>query len=237
MTTLLIDNYDSFTWNVYQYLCQLGAKVQVFRNDEIILEECIALNPRNVVISPGPGHPFAAGISNDVIRHFAGKVPILGVCLGEQAMYEVYGGTVTYAGELIHGKTSPVRHDGRGLYKGLEQGFEVTRYHSLAGDPKTLPDCLEITSTTESGLIMGIRHKTFVMEGVQYHPESASSENGHKMFATFFEWEGGTWDTLVTREDLVKKVEPAKAKVSSGMGVLGNHQTQFDVPECTSPSI
>lgn len=222
MTTLLIDNYDSFTWNVYQFLCQLGAKVQVFRNDEITLQECIALNPRNVVISPGPGHPSAAGISNDVIRHFAGKVPILGVCLGEQAMYEVYGGTVTYAGELIHGKTSPVQHDGRGLYKGLQQGFEVTRYHSLAGDPKTLPDSLEITSTTESGLIMGIRHKTFVMEGVQYHPESVSSENGHKMFATFLEWEGGTWDTLVIREGLVKKVEPTKSKVKtvgSGMDV------------------
>jgi anthranilate synthase/indole-3-glycerol phosphate synthase/phosphoribosylanthranilate isomerase len=222
MTTLLIDNYDSFTWNVYQYLCQLGAKVQVFRNDEITLQECIALNPRNVVISPGPGHPSAAGVSNDVIRHFAGKVPILGVCLGEQAMYEVYGGTVTYAGELIHGKTSPVRHDGRGLYKGLEQGFEVTRYHSLAGDPKTLPDVLEITSTTDSGLIMGIRHKSFVMEGVQYHPESVSSENGHKMFATFLKWEGGTWDTLVIREDLVMNVEPAKSKVKtvgSGMDV------------------
>ena len=220
MITLLIDNYDSFTWNVYQYLCQLGADVRVHRNDQITLQECIDLNPRNIVISPGPGHPSQAGVSNDVIRYFAGKVPILGVCLGEQAMYEVYGGTVTYAGELIHGKTSPITHDGRGLHEGLPQGFEVTRYHSLAGDPATLPDALEITSRTQSGLIMGIRHKTFVMEGVQYHPESISSEHGHAMFATFLKWEGGTWDTLKLRPDLVKPVKRRDAKSESvGGGV------------------
>ncbi|KND04654.1 bifunctional anthranilate synthase/indole-3-glycerol-phosphate synthase [Spizellomyces punctatus DAOM BR117] len=205
MTTLLIDNYDSFTWNVYQYLSELGADVQVYRNDQITLEQCIAINPRNVVISPGPGRPADAGVSNDVIRHFAGKVPILGVCLGEQCMYETYGGTVTYAGEIVHGKTSPVRHDGRGLYETVPQGIEATRYHSLAGDPKTLPECLEITSWTDSGIVMGIRHKTFVMEGVQYHPESIASECGKVMFANFLKWEGGTWDRLRLREDLVKK--------------------------------
>ncbi|KAJ3045323.1 bifunctional tryptophan synthase trp1, partial [Rhizophlyctis rosea] len=178
MTTLLIDNYDSFTWNVYQYLSELGAEVEVFRNDEVTLEQCIALNPRNVVISPGPGRPADAGVSNDVIRHFAGKVPILGVCLGEQCMYEVYGGTVTYAGEIVHGKTSPVKHDGRGVYEGVPQRIECTRYHSLAGDPATLPDVLEVTSWTDSGCVMGVRHKEFVMEGVQYHPESIASEYG-----------------------------------------------------------
>ncbi|RKO93435.1 indole-3-glycerol phosphate synthase-domain-containing protein [Blyttiomyces helicus] len=204
MTTLMIDNYDSFTWNVYQYISELGADVVVFRNDKVTLEECIALNPRNVVISPGPGHPSAAGISNNVLRHFAGKVPILGVCLGEQCMYELYGGTVKHAGEIVHGKTSPVRHDGKGLYEGVPQGIEATRYHSLAGDPATLPEVLEITSWTESGIVMGVRHKKFVMEGVQYHPESISSEAGKQMFATFLSWEGGVWDELKIRTDLVK---------------------------------
>ncbi|KAI9097064.1 indole-3-glycerol phosphate synthase-domain-containing protein [Phlyctochytrium arcticum] len=217
MTTLLIDNYDSFTWNVYQYLSDLGAQVEVFRNDQISLEDCIALNPRNIVISPGPGRPADAGVSNDVIRHFAGKVPILGVCLGEQCMYEVYGGTVTYAGEIVHGKTSPVKHDSRGLYEGVPQNFEATRYHSLAGDPKTLPECLEVTSWIENGIIMGVRHKNFVMEGVQYHPESIASECGKEMFANFLRWEGGTWDKLVLRPDLVKAPE--------GHGSLGVAQT------------
>ena len=222
MSTLLIDNYDSFTWNVYQYLSQLGAKVQVYRNDKITLQECIKLKPRNIVISPGPGHPSDAGVSNDVIRHFAGIVPILGVCLGEQAMFEVFGGTVTYAGELIHGKTSPITHDGKGLFEGVDQGIQITRYHSLAGDPKTLPDVLEVTSTTESGIIMGIRHKKYVLEGVQFHPESVASEQGHKMFANFLKWEGGTWDKLVLRNDLIKAPPLPRSsshKIGSGLSL------------------
>ncbi|KAJ3193054.1 bifunctional tryptophan synthase trp1 [Irineochytrium annulatum] len=204
MSTILIDNYDSFTWNVYQYLSDLGANVIVYRNDEITVEALIALKPRNVVISPGPGHPRDAGISIATIEAFAGKVPILGVCLGEQSMYELYGGSVTHAGEIVHGKTSPVRHDGRGLFLNVPQGIEVTRYHSLAGDPATLPDCLEVTSWTPSGIVMGVRHRTFVMEGVQFHPESIASEEGMRMMANFLRWEGGTWDVLKVREELAR---------------------------------
>ncbi|KXS17589.1 IGPS-domain-containing protein [Gonapodya prolifera JEL478] len=205
--TLLIDNYDSFTWNVYQYLSELGADVRVFRNDEITVEECLALKPRNVVISPGPGRPDAAGVSEDVITAFAGKVPILGVCLGEQCMYEVYGGVVTYAGEIVHGKTSALIHDGRGVYEGVPQGIRVTRYHSLAGDRKTLPAVLEITSETESNVVMGIRHKDYVLEGVQFHPESIASEHGRRMLWNFLRWEGGSWKDLRIRNDLVKPLE------------------------------
>ena len=190
MTTLLIDNYDSFTWNVYQYLSKLGAQVIVYRNDEITLEECISLNPRNLVISPGPGHPSSAGISNPLIHHFAGKIPILGICLGEQAIYEAFGGIVSYAGELIHGKTSSLLHDGKGVDEGLPQGFQVTRYHSLVGDLKTCPKDLEISSKTESGLIMGVRHKIWRIEGVQFHPESIVSEYGLQLFSNFLSWNG-----------------------------------------------
>ncbi|KAJ3215737.1 bifunctional tryptophan synthase trp1 [Dinochytrium kinnereticum] len=204
MTTILIDNYDSFTWNVYQYLSDLGASVVVYRNDEVTVEQCLALKPRNVVISPGPGHPRDAGISIAVIKAFAGKVPILGVCLGQQSMYELYGGTVTYAGEIVHGKTSPIRHDGKGLFENVSQGIEVTRYHSLAGDPSTLPDCLEITSWTDSGVVMGVRHKEYVMEGVQFHPESIASEEGMRLFANFIKWDGGLWSSYSKREELVK---------------------------------
>ncbi|KAJ3189900.1 bifunctional tryptophan synthase trp1 [Gaertneriomyces sp. JEL0708] len=205
MTTLLIDNYDSFTYNVYQFLASLGADVVVHRNDQITLQECIDLNPRNIVISPGPGRPADAGISNDVIRHFMGKIPIMGVCLGEQCVYEIFGGVVTYAGEIVHGKTSPIKHDGRGLYEGVHQQIECTRYHSLAGDPKTLPESLEITSWTESGVVMGVRHKEYVIEGVQYHPESIASEMGRVMFGNFLMWEGGKWSDLVKNEKWVKK--------------------------------
>jgi len=207
MTTLLIDNYDSFTYNIYQYLCQLGAKVEVYRNDKITLEECIKSNPRNVVISPGPGHPDnSSGVSKEVIKYFEGKVPIFGVCLGEQCMYSLYGGTVTYTGEIVHGKTSPLTHDGKGVFSGIPQGVEVTRYHSLSGDPDTLPDCLEITSWTDSRKVMGIRHKKYVIEGVQFHPESIASEYGKTLLANFLKWEGGTWDTLKIREDLINPI-------------------------------
>ncbi|KAI8618425.1 indole-3-glycerol phosphate synthase-domain-containing protein [Chytriomyces sp. MP71] len=218
--TIMIDNYDSFTWNVYGVLAQLGADVEVFRNDAISIEAIEALKPRNIVISPGPGHPRDAGISMKVIAHFAGKVPILGVCLGEQCMFELYGGTVGYAGEIVHGKTSPVRHDGKGLYKGVSQGIEVTRYHSLAGDKSTLPDCLEITSTTPSGVVMGVRHKDFVMEGVQYHPESIASEEGHRLIANFLSWEGGYWEQLVEKPVYFKTPKnERKRNVGSGIEI------------------
>ncbi|KAJ3150957.1 bifunctional tryptophan synthase trp1 [Geranomyces michiganensis] len=219
--TLLIDNYDSFTWNVYQYLSEMGADVVVYRNDQVTLEECVALNPRNVVISPGPGRPADAAISNDVIRHFAGKVPVLGVCLGEQCMFEIWGGTVTYAGEIVHGKTTPVLHDGKGLYEGVEQAIECTRYHSLVGDASTLPAELVLTSWIEGGMVMGVRHRRYVVEGVQYHPESIASEGGRKIFANFLKWEGGTWDDLKIREDLVKWPAPAAAggKSKTGAGI------------------
>ncbi|KAJ1939561.1 anthranilate synthase / indole-3-glycerol phosphate synthase, partial [Linderina macrospora] len=186
MATILLDAYDSFTFNLYQYLSKAGAEVQVFRNDKITLDEIIALNPRNIVLSPGPGHPREdPGVCYEVLEHFQGKIPILGVCLGQQMMYEHYGGTVGYAGEIQHGKTGLVTHDGQGLYKGVGQMFPVTRYHSLAGDPATLPECLEVTSWTPNGIIMGVRHKTYAVEGVQYHPESILSENGLRMFANF----------------------------------------------------
>lgn len=207
MATLMIDNYDSFTYNIYQYLEQLGAHVVVHRNDKITIEECIALNPRNIVISPGPGHPLtSSGISREVIETFAGKVPILGVCLGEQCMYCTYGGTVSHTGEIVHGKTSSITHDGKGLFRGVPQGVQVTRYHSLSGDPDTLPDCLEITSWTNSRKVMGVRHKKFIMEGVQFHPESIASEAGYRMIANFLRWEGGTWDEITYRDDLINPV-------------------------------
>ncbi|KAI8320687.1 IGPS-domain-containing protein [Martensiomyces pterosporus] len=195
MATILLDAYDSFTFNLYQYLSKSGADVQVYRNDKITLQEIIALNPRNIVLSPGPGHPREdPGVCYEVLEHFQGKIPILGVCLGQQMMYEHYGGSVSFAGEIQHGKTGIVTHDGQGVYKGVGQLFPVTRYHSLAGDPSTLPECLEVTSWTPNGIIMGVRHKKYAMEGVQYHPESILSENGLKMFENFLKLEGGTWE-------------------------------------------
>ena len=172
MTTLLIDNYDSFTYNLYQYLSEMGADVIVHRNDKISVEECVALRPDHVVISPGPGAPKDAGISNDVIRAFAGKVPVLGVCLGHQCIYEVYGGDVAGAGEIVHGKTSTVSHDEKGVFAGIPRNFKAVRYHSLAGTPATQPAVLEVTAHSESGVIMGVRHRELKVEGVQFHPES-----------------------------------------------------------------
>ncbi|KAJ3407651.1 hypothetical protein CcCBS67573_g04011 [Chytriomyces confervae] len=240
--TIMIDNYDSFTFNVYGVLSQLGADVEVFRNDAISVEEIAAMNPRNIVVSPGPGHPRDAGISMAVIAAFAGKVPILGVCLGEQCMYELYGGTVKYAGEIVHGKTSPVSHDGKGLYKGVSQGIEVTRYHSLAGDKSTLPECLEITSTTPSGVVMGVRHKEYIMEGVQYHPESIASEEGHILIANFLSWEGGRWENLVAKPiNFMTPKNERKRNVGTGIEIskisklnsTGNAETEY--PSCSSP--
>ncbi|MCC7363576.1 MAG: aminodeoxychorismate/anthranilate synthase component II [Dehalococcoidia bacterium] len=190
---MLIDNYDSFTYNLYQDLAERGADVKVFRNDKVTLAECIALKPDHVVISPGPGDPDDAGISREVIRHFAGKVPVLGVCLGHQCIYDVYGGHVTGAGEIMHGKTSPISHDGKGVFKDIPEGFTAVRYHSLAGTPETQPAELDVTAHSDSGVIMGVRHKTLTVEGVQFHPESIATEHGKELLRNFLEMEGGEW--------------------------------------------
>ncbi|HJP41299.1 MAG TPA: aminodeoxychorismate/anthranilate synthase component II [Dehalococcoidia bacterium] len=193
MSTLLIDNYDSFTYNLFQFMSELGADVIVHRNDEISVAQCATLKPTHVVISPGPGHPRESGISRDIIREFAGKIPVLGVCLGHQCVYEVFGGEVNSAGEIKHGKLSEITHDGKGVFAGLPERFKVCRYHSLAGTSDTLPDVLEITSRSGSGIIMGIRHREKTVEGVQFHPESVATEWGHELLANFLKLEGGQW--------------------------------------------
>lgn len=182
---LLIDNYDSFTWNLYQYFCELGASVEVRRNDEIALADIAALAPEKIVISPGPCTPDESGVSLAVIRHYAGKLPILGVCLGHQAIAQVFGATIVRAAKVMHGKTSPVTHNGTGVFSGLNNPLTVTRYHSLVIDPPTLPACFEITAWSDSGEIMGIRHLEWDLEGVQFHPESILSEQGHQLLKNF----------------------------------------------------
>ncbi|NUU65629.1 aminodeoxychorismate synthase component 2 [Enterobacteriaceae bacterium BIT-l23] len=182
---LLIDNYDSFTWNLYQYFCELGADVRVKRNDELSLDEITALAPRQLVISPGPCTPNEAGISLAAIRHFAGRLPILGVCLGHQAIAQAFGASVVRAGKVMHGKTSAIRHTGVGVFQGLNNPLTVTRYHSLLVDPATLPDCLEATAWSDEQEIMGLRHRTLALEGVQFHPESILSEQGHRLLENF----------------------------------------------------
>ncbi|KAG0639723.1 indole-3-glycerol phosphate synthase-domain-containing protein [Tuber brumale] len=191
---IMIDNYDSFTWNIYQFLTLEGAKVTVYRNDKITLPELIALNPTQIVISPGPGHPITdSGVSIECVKYFAGKIPILGVCMGQQAIFSAFGGTVEYAGEVVHGKTSLIKHDTKGIYRNIPQGIAVTRYHSLAGTHATLPADLEVTSRTDRDVIMGIRHKEYAIEAVQYHPESILTEEGRMMFRNFLEMTAGTW--------------------------------------------
>ncbi|AJF70593.1 anthranilate synthase component II [Raoultella ornithinolytica] len=182
---LLIDNYDSFTWNLYQYFCELGAEVLVKRNDELTLEEIATLAPEKIVISPGPCTPDESGISLAVIGYYAGKVPLLGVCLGHQAIAQVFGATIVRAAKVMHGKTSPISHDGRGVFQGLNNPLTVTRYHSLVIDPDTLPECFDVTARSESGEIMAIRHREWDLEGVQFHPESILSEQGHQLLANF----------------------------------------------------
>lgn len=192
---VMIDNYDSFTWNLYEYLCQEGADVQVFRNDKITVAEIEALNPDRLVISPGPGHPLNdSGISRDCIKYFAGKIPVIGVCMGQQCIFSVFGGEVSFAGEIVHGKTSTITHDGKGIFDGVSQDISVTRYHSLAGTQPSLPDSLEVTSRTAGGVIMGVRHKKYTIEGVQFHPESILTEEGHLMVRNFLKISGGTWE-------------------------------------------
>jgi anthranilate synthase component 2 len=187
---VMIDNYDSFTYNVVQYLGELGADVRVFRNDEITIEEIEAMKPDHLVVSPGPCTPNEAGISVEAIKHFAGKLPILGICLGHQSIGQAFGGDIVRAGEVMHGKTSPVRHLDAGVFEGLNQDFNATRYHSLVIDKHTIPECLEITAWTENpdgsmDEIMGVRHKTLSIEGVQFHPESILTEHGHDMLNNF----------------------------------------------------
>ena len=182
---LLIDNYDSFTWNLYQYFCELGAEVVVRRNDVLSLEDVAALNPQKIVISPGPCTPDESGISLAVIKHYAGKVPILGVCLGHQAIAQVMGATIVRAAKVMHDKTAPVTHNGTGVFSGLNNPLTVTRYHSLLIDPATLPACFEVTAWSETQEIMGIRHREWDLEGVQFHPESILSEQGHQLLANF----------------------------------------------------
>ena len=182
---LLIDNYDSFTWNLYQYFCELGAEVLVRRNDALTLEEIAALAPEKIVISPGPCTPNESGISLAAIAHYAGQIPLLGVCLGHQAIAQVFGATIVRAAKVMHGKTSPIYHNGQGVFQGLNNPLTVTRYHSLLIDPDTLADCFEVTARSEAGEIMGIRHREWDLEGVQFHPESILSEQGHELLANF----------------------------------------------------
>jgi len=184
--TLVIDNYDSFTFNLVQYLGELGDSPQVFRNDQISIAEIKALNPARILISPGPCTPSDAGISMAVIEHFSGKIPLFGVCLGHQAMAQVFGGSVIRAPRLMHGKTSPIEHNGKGIFASLPSPFIATRYHSLIVD-EPLPDCLERTAWTAEGELMGLRHKIHPTFGVQFHPESILTEHGHQMLKNFLE--------------------------------------------------
>lgn len=182
---LVIDNYDSFTFNLVQYLGELGATVEVYRNDRLTVEQVAAKAPERILISPGPCTPDQAGISLEVIRRLAGKIPIFGVCLGHQAIGQVFGGRVVRAGRVMHGKTSPILHDGRGVFQGLPSPFAATRYHSLLVERASLPDALEVTAETAEGEIMGLRHRSFPVEGVQFHPESILTEHGHSLLKNF----------------------------------------------------
>lgn len=184
----MLDNYDSFTYNLVQYLGELGADVRVFRNDKITIDGIRELAPALIVVSPGPCTPNEAGISVPAIREFAGKIPILGVCLGHQSIGAAFGGDIIRAPRLMHGKTSLIHHDGKGVYEGLPNPFTATRYHSLVIKRETMPECLEITSWTDEGEIMGVRHKQFQVEGVQFHPESILTESGKDLLRNFLKW-------------------------------------------------
>jgi anthranilate synthase component 2 len=182
---LMIDNYDSFTYNLVQYLGELGQDVKVFRNDQVSLDEIAALAPAYIVISPGPCTPNEAGVSVPAVKRFAGQIPILGVCLGHQGIGQAFGGRIVHAKQLMHGKTSPIRHSGKGVFAGLKQPLTATRYHSLVIERESLPAELEVTAWTDDGEIMGVRHRRFAVEGVQFHPESILTEQGHELLANF----------------------------------------------------
>jgi para-aminobenzoate synthetase component 2 len=182
---LVIDNYDSFTYNLVQYLGELQQEIIVKRNDELSLEDIELMNPDHILISPGPCTPNEAGVSLDLINRFKGEIPILGVCLGHQAIGQAFGGEVIRAPQMMHGKTSQILHDGKSIFAGLPQPFTATRYHSLIVRRETLPDCLEISAETEDGIIMGLRHKEYAVEGVQFHPESIITQHGHQLLSNF----------------------------------------------------
>jgi anthranilate synthase/aminodeoxychorismate synthase-like glutamine amidotransferase len=184
---LMIDNYDSFTYNVVQYLGELGADIKVYRNDKISVAEIEKLNPERIVVSPGPCTPDKAGISMEAVKAFSGKLPILGICLGHQSLVQAYGGKIVKAKKLMHGKTSMVHHDGKTIFKGLENPFVATRYHSLIIDPSTLPDCFEVSAWTDEDEIMGVRHKEIFVEGVQFHPESILTKCGKDLLNNFLQ--------------------------------------------------
>jgi anthranilate synthase component 2 len=189
---LLIDNYDSFTYNLFQYLSELGEEINVVRNDRMAIDEIEELAPERIVISPGPGTPLDAGISNDVIRHFGSRLPILGVCLGHQCVGYAYGAVVDHAGEIKHGKSSLIHHDGKGVFRGLSNPFPAIRYHSLAVDPDSVPECLEVSARTENNIIMGLRHREYPVEGVQFHPESIMTEVGKDLLENFLRMSRGS---------------------------------------------
>jgi len=190
---LVIDNYDSFVYNLVQYIGELGWQPVVYRNDGIALADIAELNPSHIVISPGPCTPLEAGISNDVVRHFGGKIPILGVCLGHQCIGSAYGGKVVRAAVPTHGKTSLIRHDGKTIYQDLANPFPATRYHSLIIQAESLPPCLVVTAQTPQGEIMGVRHQNYVVEGVQFHPESILTEAGHDILTNFLRFSQPVW--------------------------------------------
>lgn len=187
---LMIDNYDSFTYNLVQAFRGLGADMQVVRNDKIDVDGIRALAPAAIVLSPGPGNPDSAGITLEAVKAFAGAVPMLGICLGHQSIAQAFGGRIVHARRLMHGKTSPISHDGRGIFAGLPQGFKAMRYHSLAVDRGTLPECLEISAESDDGEIMGLRHRTMPIESVQYHPESIGTPEGERQIMNFIEMAG-----------------------------------------------
>lgn len=201
---LIIDNYDSFTYNVYQLVCQVTAEeVVVKRNDAITVEEAAAMKPSSIILSPGPGRPEGAGISLEVVKKLGGEIPILGVCLGHQTIIQAFGGNIVHARRIVHGKTEPVAHDGKGLFRGIPSPFKATRYHSLAGERASLPDELIVTATTPDGEIMGVRHKSLCIEGVQFHPESIGSEQGKRIFTNFFRYKRNAFNRKQALEKLL----------------------------------